>query len=160
MVYQQQPGMRMTQPPQAGQQQGYRPPAGVPQVIRQGQVYRPRVRHRRRRHKVVRTKDAKQIRLKFFFCTQGPPPTPGVRPQLVRTASGGTSIVVRPGETPASTAAASDIAYDVEHVFNENGKEVRKMPIKMGTATYWVDVVDKKPEVPEGKTGIFCVALT
>ena len=25
------------------------------------------------------------------------------------------------------------------------------MPIKMGTATYWVDVVDKKPEVPEGK---------
>ena len=23
------------------------------------------------------------------------------------------------------------------------------MPIKMGTSTYWVDVVDKKPEVPE-----------
>ena len=158
MVYQQQPGMRMTQPPQAGQQQASRY-LTLPYVLRQGQVNRPRVRHRWR-HKVVKTKDAKQIRLKFFFCTQGPPPTPGVRPQLVRTASGGTSIVVRPGETPASTAAASDIAYDVEHVFNENGKEVRKMPIKMGTATYWVDVVDKKPEVPEGKTGNFCVALT
>ena len=44
---------------------------------------------------------------------------------------------------------SQEIAYEVEHVFNENGKEVRKMPIKMGTSTYWVDVVDKKPEVPE-----------
>lgn len=34
----------------------------------------------------------------------------------------------------------NDIAYDVEHVFNENGREVRKMPIKMGEDTIWVDV--------------------
>ena len=34
----------------------------------------------------------------------------------------------------------NDIAYDVEHVFNENGREVRKMPIKMGDDTIWVDV--------------------
>ena len=34
----------------------------------------------------------------------------------------------------------ADIAYDVEHVFNENGREVRKMPIKLGNDTFWVDV--------------------
>ena len=42
---------------------------------------------------------------------------------------------------------SSEIAYDVEHVFNENGKEVRKMPIKMGNSTFWVDVVDNKDNV-------------
>jgi hypothetical protein len=34
---------------------------------------------------------------------------------------------------------ASEIAYNVEHVFNENSREVRKMPIKMGEETLWVD---------------------
>ena len=34
----------------------------------------------------------------------------------------------------------NEIAYDVEHIFNENGREVRKMPIKMGDDTIWVDV--------------------
>ena len=52
-------------------------------------------------------------------------------------------------DRPNDPTKSQEIAYEVEHVFNENGKEVRKMPIKMGTSTYWVDVVDKKPEVPE-----------
>ena len=38
---------------------------------------------------------------------------------------------------------ASEIAYNVEHVFNENSREVRKMPIKMGEETLWVDCVDQ-----------------
>jgi hypothetical protein len=37
----------------------------------------------------------------------------------------------------------AEIAYNVEHVFNENGREVRKMPIKMGDETIWVDCVDQ-----------------
>ena len=79
---------------------------------------------------------------------QAPPPSSGaagVRP--------GHHVIHRPpgppGQGPNDPTKSQEIAYEVEHVFNENGKEVRKMPIKMGTSTYWVDVVDKKPEVPE-----------
>ena len=49
------------------------------------------------------------------------------------------------------------IAYEVEHVFNVNGKKVRKMPIKMGTSTFWVDVIDSKPEEP--KDGLVMVKM-
>ena len=45
--------------------------------------------------------------------------------------------VVRPNQQ-------NDIAYNVEHVFNENGREVRKMPILIGDHTFWADVVDNK----------------
>ena len=44
---------------------------------------------------------------------------------------------------PVQPQMASEIAYNVEHVFNENGREVRKMPIKMGEETLWVDCVDQ-----------------
>ena len=52
-------------------------------------------------------------------------------------------------DRPNDPTKSQGIAYEVEHVFNVNGKKVRKMPVKMGTSTYWVDVVDRKPEVPE-----------
>ncbi|CAF2740676.1 Signal-induced proliferation-associated 1-like protein 3,Signal-induced proliferation-associated 1-like protein 1,Signal-induced proliferation-associated protein 1,Signal-induced proliferation-associated 1-like protein 2 [Lepeophtheirus salmonis] len=35
----------------------------------------------------------------------------------------------------------NEIAYDVEHIFMENGREVKKMPIKFGDKTIWVDCV-------------------
>ena len=34
-----------------------------------------------------------------------------------------------------------NIAYDVEHVFVENGKEVRKMPVLINKETVWVECV-------------------
>ena len=58
----------------------------------------------------------------------------------------------QPGQQPPQQQQQAggdgqEIAYDVEHVFQENGKEVRKMPIKMGNNTFWVDVVDKEEQV-------------
>ena len=35
----------------------------------------------------------------------------------------------------------SEIQYNVEHVFEEDGREVRKMPIKVNGETLWVDCV-------------------
>ena len=52
-------------------------------------------------------------------------------------------------DRPNDPTKSQGIDYEVVHVFNEKGKEVRKMPIKTGKGTYWIDVVDRKPEVPE-----------
>ena len=42
----------------------------------------------------------------------------------------------------------SEIQYNVEHVFNENGRQVIKMPIKMDNETIWVDCVDQVTLLP------------
>jgi hypothetical protein len=42
--------------------------------------------------------------------------------------------------------AEDDIAYETEHIFMENGKEVRKMPVRVGKETMWVDCVTS--EIP------------
>jgi len=47
-----------------------------------------------------------------------------------------------------------DIAYNVEHVFIENGREVRKMPIKMNNQTIWVDCVSELMIPDQKKTSI------
>ena len=52
-------------------------------------------------------------------------------------------------DRPNDPTKSQGIAYEVEHVFNEKGKEVRRMPIKTSTGTIWVDVVDRKPKVPK-----------
>ena len=45
-----------------------------------------------------------------------------------------------PGGPPQ---AGPDIQYNVEHVYIENGKTVRKMPVKLGDGqTIWADCVD------------------
>ena len=36
-----------------------------------------------------------------------------------------------------------NIQYDIEHVFMEHGKEVRKMPAMIDNNTVWVDVVNQ-----------------
>ena len=43
----------------------------------------------------------------------------------------------------------SEIQYNVEHVFEEDGREVRKMPIKVNGATLRVDCVPQPPQVPQ-----------
>ena len=44
------------------------------------------------------------------------------------------------------------IAYDVEHVFKEDGKEVRKTPVLINNETVWVECSDKSKEnVEESK---------
>ena len=35
-----------------------------------------------------------------------------------------------------------NLKFQVEHVFNENGKDVKKMPILLNGQTVWVDCVD------------------
>merc|ERR1711894_298267 len=47
----------------------------------------------------------------------------------------------------------NEIAYDVEHVFNENGREVRKMPIKLGNDTFWVDVCQEENKTEPNSDG-------
>jgi hypothetical protein len=46
----------------------------------------------------------------------------------------------------------NEIAYNVEHVFTENGKVVRKMPIKMGEETIWVDCMDINEDNKNGNS--------
>ena len=48
----------------------------------------------------------------------------------------------------------NEIQYNVEHVFNENGREVRKMPIKLDNETIWVDCVDQVIFQLSGKAGL------
>lgn len=43
-----------------------------------------------------------------------------------------------------------NIAYGVEHVFMENGKEVRKMPIDIDGQTIWVECVGAQKEAANG----------
>ena len=42
---------------------------------------------------------------------------------------------------PPPPSQGSEIQYNVEHVFEEDGREVRKMPIKVNGETLWVDCV-------------------
>ena len=42
-----------------------------------------------------------------------------------------------PGPQQQQQQLPPEIVYNVEHVFSENGREVRKMPIKMGNETIW-----------------------
>ena len=37
----------------------------------------------------------------------------------------------------------SEFLYNVEHIFEEDGKIVRKMPIKIGNETMWVETVNQ-----------------
>ncbi len=57
-------------------------------------------------------------------------------------------------QAPLATTAAAEhpapqpqpnIQYNVEHVFEENGREVRKMPILVNGQTMWVDCVPPQP---------------
>ena len=47
-----------------------------------------------------------------------------------------------------------NIAYDVEHVFVENGKEVRKMPVLINKETVWVECVPNTPSVEQQEAEI------
>ena len=48
---------------------------------------------------------------------------------------------------PVSTIGQDpNIQYNIEHVFTEHGKEVRKMPVMIDNKTVWVDVVDQNGE--------------
>lgn len=38
----------------------------------------------------------------------------------------------------------SEVLYNVEHLFEEDGKMVRKMPIKVGDETIWVETVNNQ----------------
>ena len=49
---------------------------------------------------------------------------------------------------------STNIAYDVEHVFVENGKEVRKMPVLINGDTVWVECVPNSPTVEQQETEI------
>ena len=40
-----------------------------------------------------------------------------------------------------------NIQYNIEHVFQEHGKEVRKMPVMIDNSTVWVDVVDQSDQL-------------
>ena len=46
------------------------------------------------------------------------------------------------------------LAYDVEHVFLENGKEVRRMPVLINKETVWVECVPNSPLVEQQEAEI------
>ena len=50
-----------------------------------------------------------------------------------------------PPPPPQSEPQPSEIQYNIEHVFEENGKQVRKMPINLNGQTIWVDCADHQP---------------
>jgi hypothetical protein len=66
---------------------------------------------------------------------------PGQQPMRMRQVVPPQS-VMPPQQHQPPFVTPTEIAYNVEHVFNENGREVRKMPIKMGDETIWVDCVE------------------
>ena len=60
-----------------------------------------------------------------------------VRPQYVQPVS----------NVPVNTQGRDpNIQYNIEHVFMEHGKKVRKMPVMINEETVWVDVVDQSSE--------------
>lgn len=68
---------------------------------------------------------------------------PGQQPMRMRQLGPPQSVMTPQQQHPQQPfVAPAEIAYNVEHVFNENGREVRKMPIKMGDETIWVDCVE------------------
>ena len=50
-------------------------------------------------------------------------------------------LTARPPIQQQQHTNTNNIAYDVEHVFVENGKEVRKMPVLINNETVWVECV-------------------
>ena len=60
-----------------------------------------------------------------------------MRPQYVQPVS----------NVPVNTQGRDpNIQYNIEHVFMEHGKKVRKMPVMINEETVWVDVVDQSSE--------------
>ena len=57
--------------------------------------------------------------------------------------------VSQPGQQQPPGPQQQNIQYNIEHVFNENGKEVRKMPVEINGETVWVDVVDQSNLDPD-----------
>ena len=52
----------------------------------------------------------------------------------------------------SSYPQGSEILYNIEHIFQEeDGRVVRKMPIKVNGATLWVDCVPQVPQVSNGQ---------
>merc|ERR1719397_1443747 len=74
---------------------------------------------------------------------QGPPQlgTPP-RPTSPRQFSG----------SPDSQDPSGNIAHNVEHVFLENGREVRKMPVMFNNETIWVECVPRDSQVKNSST--------
>ena len=62
--------------------------------------------------------------------------------------------VQRPPVNSRPTLNPANIAYDVEHVFVENGKEVRKMPVLINGETVWVECVPNSPSVEQQEAEI------
>ena len=65
-----------------------------------------------------------------------------------------------PSVLPVQTVQVNptNIAYDVEHVFVENGREVRKMPVLVNNETVWVDCIPHSPSVEQRDNHISPVA--
>ncbi len=53
----------------------------------------------------------------------------------------------RPPPQPAR-GESEEILYNVEHIFNENGKVVRKMPIDIEGKTIWVEAISEVRNIP------------
>jgi len=72
----------------------------------------------------------------------GPGPEMGQAP--------GQSMVRPAGPPQPGPEGQGEIAYNVEHVFIENGKEVRKMPISHEGQTIWVECVQNQHSAGQG----------
>ena len=59
----------------------------------------------------------------------------------------------QPQQHPQQQQTGSEIQYNVEHVFEEDGREVRKMPIKVNGETLWVDCVPQSTSAEEAAGG-------
>ena len=76
---------------------------------------------------------------------------PQRRPTPVMAAQPVQRQVVRPALPQHNSNA---IAYDVEHVFKEDGKEVRKMPVLINGETVWVECVPNAASVEQQESEI------
>merc|ERR1719397_835737 len=57
-----------------------------------------------------------------------------------------------PSRSPDSPDPSGNIAHNVEHVFLENGRGVRKMPVQINNETIWVECVPRDSQVKNSST--------
>ncbi len=153
---QQQPGQQFIRSPQQGGQQpprilqvqrGVRPGQGQQfrmQAVQQRQPHVPQQQHGQRPLTLIRH-PAQQGQVRYM--RQPMPPQqqqqqmhyiqhPGQRPPLPPQQQ-------QPPPPPQSEPQQAEIQYNIEHVFEENGKKVRKMPINLNGQTIWVDCAEQ-----------------
>lgn len=139
-------------------QQGFRPQQQQQQPVQQQQPMQQQQHHRPHilQTAQMRPQTATQVRMvhqgprltmirpgqQIRFVQQQPQQPPQPRPRMqFQPQPRPPQQPPQPPPMPSAQQPQSEIAYNVEHVFTENGKTVRKMPILMGDQTIWVDCV-------------------